>query len=128
MLLVGGRELLAGGVEVVGVEELAEPFIESGVETAVGEMLGSAFTHHGGRYSGASGKNRIPDFASGNDLVEVKYTNSLSKTKQITDYAQRVDDIKGTLTIYTKDTTKLSGPLQDLIAQSGGRIEVVKCL
>lgn len=58
----------------------------------------------------------------------MKYTNSLSKTKQITDYAQRVDDIKGTLTIYTKDTTKLSGPLQDLIAQSGGRIEVVKCL
>lgn len=34
----------------------------------------------------------------------------------------------GTLTIYTKDSTKLSGPLPDLIAESDGRIEVVKCL
>ena len=47
---------------------------------------------------------------------------------QITDYAQQIDDIEGTLTIYTEGDTKIGGPLQDLVDKPGSNIEIVKCL
>jgi RHS repeat-associated protein len=94
-------------------------------ENFVADALGTA--HNNTTIMAPSGNNRIPDFIVEDRFVEVKNTVRLSGTSQIRDFVAIAErDGKGPLVLVTRASTKLSGPLQDLIRL--GKIQLLNCL
>lgn len=89
-------------------------------EKAVGNLLGmdkntDTYTTRG------SGPNRIPDFVdSSGAFHEAKNTKRLSSTSQLNDFVRLAGD--GNVTLYTRQSTVLSGPLADQIRNKSFRL------
>jgi hypothetical protein len=74
-----------------------------------------------------SGRDRIPDFIVEDRFFEVKNTKRLSGTQQILDFIDIADERNaGPLVLVTRNSTKLTSTLKDLIDK--GKIRLVNCL
>lgn len=71
------------------------------------------------------GRNRYPDRLTENTLEEVKNVKRLSLTKQIRDYYNYSQNNGLEMILHTRSTTKISGPLQDLIDNGYIRHEII---
>ena len=76
--------------------------------------------------SAPSGAGRIPDFVNeGGQFFEVKNVGYLSYTQQLKDFVALAGD-GNPLTIFTRGSTNISGPLAQ--AARDGDLNIVKCL
>jgi RHS repeat-associated protein len=90
--LSNARSLGIAGEEAVGV----------GTKTRIPSLTGTA-------------KYRIPDQLTSTTLGEIKNVNSLSLTRQLTDFHLYSQQNELQFILYTRPTTTFSGPLQNLI-------------
>lgn len=83
-----------------------------------GESAVRAAYNIGGKPGAAilmNGRARIPDGLTADVLSEVKNVKSLSFTRQLRDYSDFAQQTGRRFDLYTRQNTKLSGPLQDAI-------------
>jgi restriction endonuclease fold toxin 7 of polymorphic toxin system len=74
-----------------------------------------------------TGKGRLPDLNVGpSDLVEVKNVNYQAYTAQLKDSVALAEERGGTLTLFTRASTKLSEPLK--AAARSGVLRIIGCL
>ena len=62
-----------------------------------------------------NGRNRIPDGLTRETLSEVKNVETLSYTRQLRDYSEYAQANGLRFDLYTRPSSRLSGPLQDAI-------------
>lgn len=75
-----------------------------------------------------NGRTRIPDLLTTTLLKEVKNVAKLSKTVQIQDFADFAKKNDLLFELWIRESTKLSGPLKQLIKDNGIIIEILKGL
>lgn len=105
----------------------------SNVKGAAGEKIVSEaldVAHNRTRFRGTGlSRVRVPDFIKNMTIFEVKNVKVLDRTRQLDDYLRIASKRPGwRLTIVTRAGTRITPRMARWIAESGGRVSVVKCL
>jgi RHS repeat-associated protein len=64
-----------------------------------------------------NGRNRVPDGLTADVLSEVKNVESLSFTRQLRDYVDFAQSTRRQFDLYVRESTRLSGPLQQAVEE-----------
>lgn len=114
-----GGEAFAG----VRVVQMATRLANARALGAAGEAAVRAAFDIGPKESiNVLGRTRFPDGATAQAISEVKNVSSLALTSQLRDYAMFARETGLDFDLYTRPTTKLSGPLKQLYREGGVNI------